>query len=167
MSRLQDNEFDLGAKETFTKPEGSVCEHVLELNILRDVMERPGAHATSFLTCAGEPTPGTEFKKRIAPLVKIIHTKSLNVVLTQKASLEGQKDLIVARALGRGTNLDVPGRRTEGVTSPNTLQVAAKLDAAIQGEFPGTRARVVGGSLISHSPWHEWRMGEYNVFGRM
>ncbi|KAJ7465675.1 hypothetical protein FB451DRAFT_1402684 [Mycena latifolia] len=157
------NGFDIKSKAGFKAPAGAVCEHILELNILRDVMESPGGPCQQIVDkfqCTDKPT-AAEIKAPVAPLVKIINGKNVNVVFAQKSSLEAQKGLIVEQALGRGSGLDVPGldtankalrlqgandyltRTSNGADGPNTLQVAANLDAEIQKTFPGTKAKAV------------------------
>ncbi|KAJ7458632.1 hypothetical protein FB451DRAFT_1508102 [Mycena latifolia] len=162
--KLADNGFDIKSNAGFKAPAGAVCEHILELNILKDVMaESPGGPCQQIVDkfqCTDKPT-AAEIKALVAPLVKIINGKNVNVVFAQKSSLEAQKGLIVEQALGRGSGLDVPGldtankalrlqgandyltRTSNGADGPNTLQVAANLDAEIQKTFPGTKAKVV------------------------
>ncbi|KAJ7870740.1 hypothetical protein B0H14DRAFT_3132014 [Mycena olivaceomarginata] len=125
----------------FTQPADTTCEHILELNILKDVMESPGGVceqiAAKFATNPDIPdladceiaelTPAELAKRNAAlekrakdvktlvdPIVKAINDKALNLVFTQKSLLEAQKTLVVEQATGRGTSLDVGG-----VSSPN------------------------------------------------
>ncbi|KAJ7851060.1 hypothetical protein B0H14DRAFT_2581673 [Mycena olivaceomarginata] len=97
-------------------------------------------------------------------IVKAINAKKLNLVYTQRSLLEAQKTLVVEQATNKGTSLIVGGiaspntpnrlrvvndylTRTsdgsDGPDSPNTLQVAQNIDAAIAKNFDATSVTVV------------------------
>ncbi|KAJ6577607.1 hypothetical protein B0H19DRAFT_1370758 [Mycena capillaripes] len=101
--------FNLKTKTPFTRPADTTCEHILELNILKDVMESPGGVcdqiAAKFATnlnipdlsdCEIAELAPEDLKKRndaleqrakdvktlTDPIVKAINDKALNLVFT-------------------------------------------------------------------------------------
>jgi len=155
--------FNLGQSARFQRPANTICDHVLELRILKAVMESPGGPCDQLVAmyANGAQPKIDDVQARWKPLKTLINDKTRNMAFTS-SSLEKQKGQIVkydsdpreslnvddtlpannAHRL-RAANDYLSKTKDGSATGLNTLQLAADLDAQIQTSFPGTTMRVV------------------------
>ncbi|KAJ7178215.1 hypothetical protein C8R46DRAFT_1029710 [Mycena filopes] len=132
----------------------TVTYHVLELNILKDVMESAGGPCDQ-LAVLYKASKKADALSRVKLLTDIINGYS-NLVYAD-AALEDQKTLVVAHTFGKAANGLTPVTY-QATNTPNRLKaahqylaetndmaqkVAQALDAQIQISFPGTTLKMV------------------------
>ncbi|KAK6981163.1 hypothetical protein R3P38DRAFT_3234650 [Favolaschia claudopus] len=144
-SHLTDTGFNVAnpGKLSFVKPPDTTCEHILELNFVKTIMEQPGGVCDQIVAQFGNNpdifdlnAPGckthtqaeldkrkiaidkrtADIKAAIKPIFSAVNDKALNLVYTQTSLLEAEKTLVMKQAAGQtGISLEI-----NNMASPNT-----------------------------------------------
>ncbi|KAL0955594.1 hypothetical protein HGRIS_001830 [Hohenbuehelia grisea] len=139
------------AKEVKTRviaPDETKCEHIVEIQLLKQVLESPGGPCSQIPAKQGRtPEIEKEFRLKFKQITDIINNRP-NIVFADKA-LEGQKGDLVNKWQNGKTYTDKSKKNLLMAvndflsrTSAQSLGVAAELDVRIAQLFPGTKLHV-------------------------